>query len=154
MTKEELAKKKGLKVNKDSKQTAAENLLTIKSDAAVSEILKQDLSEQDNALNNSGDIEANENISLTENDNSSDNDESFAPLEAVIEEKKSKAGRPKGKPSTKISINVPTECLELAQIASAINFKGNMSSYISSLIKRDLEANKAIYEGVLEMRQK
>lgn len=59
-----------------------------------------------------------------------------------------KAGRPKGKPSTKISLNVPDEYLEIVNIAAGINFKGNTSSYIVSLIENDIKENGKVYEQI------
>lgn len=59
-----------------------------------------------------------------------------------------KTGRPKGKPYTKISLNVPDEYLELVNIAAGINFKGNTSSYIISLIEKDLKTNGKVYEQI------
>ena len=62
-------------------------------------------------------------------------------------------GRPKGVPSTKISLNVPDEYLELVNIAAGLNYKGNTSSYINALIKGDIDKNKALYEQIKEIKQ-
>ena len=67
-------------------------------------------------------------------------------------EESPKAGRPKGKPSTKISLNVPDEYLELVNIAAGINYKGNTSSYIVSLIEKDLKENGKAYEAILKLK--
>ena len=64
-----------------------------------------------------------------------------------------KVGRPKGVPSTKISLNVPNQYLELVNIAAGLNYKGNTSSYINALIKRDIDKNKVLYEQIKEIKQ-
>lgn len=112
MTKEELAKKKGIKTTVKT-QTAAESILTTEQRTPV--------------LNASSDL-------------------------VPIAEKTNNAGRPKGKPHTKISLNIPNEYLELINIAAGVNYKGNTSSYIVSLIKKDIEANGKIYEQIRAMK--
>lgn len=119
MTKEELAKKKGIKTTVKT-QTAAESILTTKPTTPV--------------LNTSSDL-----LPVISN-------------KREKAEKTNKAGRPKGKPHTKISLNIPNEYLELINIAAGINFKGNTSSYIVSLIKKDIEANGKIYEQIKAMK--
>jgi hypothetical protein len=104
MTKEELAKKKGIKENKEFQQTAAESILTEKQ-------------------------------------------------ESKDEKPVSKTGRRKGKPSTKISLNVPNEYLDLVEIAAGVNYKGNTSSYIVDLIKKDIDENGEIYEKIKDMQK-
>lgn len=80
--------------------------------------------------------------------------------EPVAKQEKSKssdsprAGRPKGRPSSKISINVPNEFLEYVDIASGIKFKGNTSGYITALIERDIEENKAVYDQIKKYKNK
>ena len=64
-----------------------------------------------------------------------------------------KVGRPKGVPSTKISLNIPNQYLELVNIAAGLNYKGNTSSYINALIKEDIDKNKNIYEQIKEIKQ-
>lgn len=107
MTKDELAKKKGIKIN-GATQTAAEALIT-----------------------------TTENTELRQTEEKSN-----------IKAKKTTVGRPKGKPSTKISLNVPDEYLEIVSIVAGINYKGNISSYIVSLIEKDLKANETIYKQI------
>ena len=68
-------------------------------------------------------------------------------------EDNNKVGRPKGVPSTKISLNVPNDYLDLVNIAAGLNYKGNTSSYINSLIKGDIDKNKALYEQIKEIKQ-
>ena len=63
-----------------------------------------------------------------------------------------KVGRPKGVPSTKISLNIPNQYLELVNIAAGLNYKGNTSSYINALIKEDIDKNKNIYEQIKEIK--
>lgn len=59
-----------------------------------------------------------------------------------------KIGRPKGKPYSKISINIPDEYLEIVEIAAGINYKGNTSAYIVSLVEKDIKANGKVYEQI------
>ena len=121
MTKEELAKKKGIKT-KGTTQTAAEALITTKTE--VKEEVK-------------------------------------AEPQKTIEKKSTpkktkephKAGRPKGRPSTKISLNVPDEYLEIVNIAAGINYKGNTSSYIVSLIEKDIKANGKVYQQIKAIKE-
>lgn len=105
MTKEELAKKNGIKT-RETNLTAAETLIT---------------------------------KSIKEK--SEKNEKNEKPVS-------SKAGRPKGKPSKKISLNIPDEYMEMVEIASAFRFKGNTTSYIVSLIENDIEANREVYEQI------
>lgn len=64
----------------------------------------------------------------------------------------SKIGRPKGRPSSKISVNVPSEFIDYIEIASGIKYRGNTSSYISALIERDIEENKSIYNQIKKLK--
>ena len=130
MTKEELAKKKGFKI-KETTQTAAEALITTKT-------------------------EVNEEVK-TEPKKTEEKPKTKAVAPKKTTTKKStpkktkeppKAGRPKGKPSTKISLNVPDEYLEIVNIAAGINYKGNTSSYIVSLIEKDIKANGKVYQQI------
>lgn len=68
-----------------------------------------------------------------------------------IRPKTNKVGRPSAEPYTKMSINVPTECVDLIKTAANIYCKGNVSSYIASLIEKDIEQNKEQYNNVLKM---
>ena len=68
-------------------------------------------------------------------------------------EDNNKVGRPKGVPSTKISLNVPNDYLELVNIAAGLNYKGNTSSYINALIKDDVNKNKSLYEQIKAIKQ-
>ncbi len=120
MTKEELAKKKGIKTTVKT-QTAAESILTTKPTTPILNTSSDDL------------------VPVISN-------------KREKAEKTNKAGRPKGKPHTKISLNIPNEYLELINIAAGINYKGNTSSYIVSLIKKDIEANGKIYEQIRAMK--
>ena len=120
MTKEELAKKKGIKA-KETTQTAAEALITTKTEDTKVEITEAVEQSKTKAT---------------------------APKKTTKKKDTPKAGRPKGKPSTKISLNVPNEYLEIVNIAAGINYKGNTSSYIVSLIEKDIKANGKIYEQI------
>lgn len=62
-----------------------------------------------------------------------------------------RAGRPKGKPSTKVSLNIPNEYMDLVSVAAGIGHRGNTSAYIVSLIEKDIEANGKVYNQVKEM---
>ena len=120
MTKEELAKKKGIKA-KETTQTAAEALITTKTEDTKAEATEAAEMPKTKAT---------------------------APKKTTEKKDAPKAGRPKGKPSTKISLNVPNEYLEIVNIAAGINYKGNTSSYIVSLIEKDIKANGKIYEQI------
>lgn len=122
MTKEELAKKKGIKI-KEAAQTAAEALITTTTEIKA---------------------EPNKEPKKTE-------EKPNAKAQTPTKKKVSTVGRPKGKPSTKISLNVPDEYLEIVNIAAGVNYKGNTSSYIVSLIEKDIEANGTIYQQIKEL---
>ncbi len=125
MTKEELAKKKGIQI-KETTQTAAEALITT-------------------TTNQEPEVKA-EPKKTEEKPNTK-----ATPPKAPTKKKTPNAGRPKGKPSTKISLNVPDEYLEIVNIAAGVNYKGNTSSYIVSLIEKDIEANGTIYQQIKEL---
>lgn len=125
MTKEELAKKKGIQI-KETTQTAAEALITT-------------------TTNQEPEVKA-EPKKTEEKPNTK-----ATPPKAPTKKKTPNAGRPKGKPSTKISLNVPDEYLEIVNIAAGVNYKGNTSSYIVSLIEKDIEANGTIYQQIKDL---
>lgn len=122
MTKEELAKKKGIKI-KEAAQTAAEALITTTTEIKA---------------------KPNKEPKKTE-------EKPNAKAQTPTKKKVPTVGRPKGKPSTKISLNVPDEYLEIVNIAAGVNYKGNTSSYIVSLIEKDIEANGTIYQQIKEL---
>lgn len=126
MTKEELAKKKGIKAKKNT-QTAAEALITTKTE--VKEEPKK--TEEKPKTKATSPKKTTEKKSTTKKT-----------------KEPPKAGRPKGKPSTKISLNVPDEYLEIVNIAAGVNHKGNTSSYIVSLIEKDIKANGKVYQQI------
>lgn len=132
MTKEELAKKKGLKVAENT-QTAAEALLTTKTEDTKTEPKKAEEKPKKKPTTTK------------------------KPAAKKVTTRKvkeaPKAGRPKGKPSTKISLNVPDEYLEIVNIAAGINYKGNTSSYIVSLIEKDIKANGKVYEQIKAIKE-
>lgn len=134
MTKEELAKKKGIKA-KETTQTAAEALITTKTE--VNEEVKAEPEKTDKKPNTKATTPKKTTTKKS------------TPKKA---KEPPKAGRPKGKPSTKISLNVPDEYLEIVNIAAGINYKGNTSSYIVSLIEKDIKANGNIYEQVKKIK--
>ena len=125
MTKEELAKKKGIQI-KETTQTAAEALITT-------------------TTNQEPEVKA-EPKKTEEKPNTK-----ATPPKAPTKIKTPNAGRPKGKPSTKISLNVPDEYLEIVNIAAGVNYKGNTSSYIVYHIEKDIEANGTIYQQIKDL---
>lgn len=129
MTKEELAKKKGIKT-KETPQNASEALVTTKTDVKA-----EKTTEEVKAVK-----KANTGVRKPRTNTKK-------------EEEVSKVGRPKGKPSTKISLNVPDEYLEIVNIAAGINYKGNTSSYIVSLIEKDIKANGKVYQQIMAIKE-
>lgn len=128
MTKEELAKRKGTKT-KEKAKTAAETLISTPS--------KQTPDKK------------------TEMKNIGGSEKSSTQKEVPAKkENNSKVGRPKGKPSTKISFNVPNEFIELINIAAGLRFKGNTSGYIVSLIEDDINKNSDLYKKIKELNKK
>lgn len=189
MTKDELAKKRGMKA-KQAPQTPAEALITTipepEEKETVAEKTKEEVkaetkeavpaktekkrAEKNKEVNKDGEKPdtprkpAEENNSVEKNDtpNLPVGDHSVTNPAAAPEERpensqqgdnKLKLGRPKGKPSTKCSFNVPNEYLDMVSIAAAIGHKGNMSSYIVSLIEKDIKENGNIYQQVLNLRK-
>lgn len=135
MTKEELAKKKGIKT-KESVQTAAESLITTK--AAAEEESKAEQKNTEEKHTPTPIVPKKE----TANEN------------AVNSSKESpRVGRPKGKPSTKISLNIPNEYLDIIYIAAGMNYKGNTSSYIVSLIEKDIKTNGKMYRQIKALKE-
>lgn len=130
MTKEELAKKKGIKA-KETSQTAAELLIT-------STNKQTDKKESDQ-----------NSVKIAKKTSESKASEKKATISKNAES--SKIGRPKGKPSAKLSINVPKEYIDMINVASGVNFKGNTSSYIVSLIEKDIRENGELYQKIISM---
>lgn len=137
MTKEELAKKKGLKPTQNT-QTAAESILTIPPKV-------EELKEEKNLAKKESNFQIKTSSSTAKKPASKKEEQKAKEI--------NKAGRPKGTPSTKISLNIPDEYLELVNIAAGINYKGNKSSYIVDLIKKDIEVNGNVYEQIKTMKQ-
>lgn len=135
MTKEELAKKKGIKA-KENTQTAAEALITTKTE------VKEEPKEEPKKTEEKPKTKATSPKKTTEKKSTTKKTK-----------EPPKAGRPKGKPSTKITLNVPDEYLEIVNIAAGINHKGNTSSYIVSLIEKDIKANGKVYEQIKAITQ-
>ncbi len=133
MTKEELAKKKGIQI-KETTQTAAEALITTTTNQEPEVKAEPKKTEEKPKTKATSPKKTTEKKSTTKKTKEPPN-----------------AGRPKGKPSTKISLNVPDEYLEIVNIAAGVNYKGNTSSYIVSLIEKDIEANGTIYQQIKEL---
>ncbi len=147
MTKEELAKKKGMKV-KETPQTAAESLILTKPSEKTEK--KEEKKEKKTT-------EKAENKPATKEVKKEQPKAVKEETEPVTVEQKSaetkpagKAGRPKGRPCVKVTINVPEEDIDLMNIAAGISHKGNLSSYVISLIEKDLAAND-VYKKIWEM---
>lgn len=146
MTKEELAKKKKLK-GIDAPQTAAESL-----------ILSKPVSSEENKVPKKEKKPSNGKEEKAESKIAPKEQEAHVKEIKKAEEPALKnestetprAGRPKGRPAVKVTVNVPEEDMELLNIAASIVFKGNVSSYIVSLIEKDIAAND-IYKKILEM---
>lgn len=136
MTKEELAKKKGIKA-KETTQTAAEALITTKTE------VKEEVKAEPKKTEEKPSVKTTTPKKSTEKKATTPRKKKEPP----------KAGRPKGKPSTKISLNVPDEYLEIVNIAAGINYKGNTSSYIVSLIEKDIKANGKVYQQIKAIKE-
>ncbi len=154
MTKEELAKKRGT-VLKDAGQTAAEALLNImpepKKESTVEKTptkegrAKSDKKKEEKPIKPT---EEKEIIAKAEEKKPDIVPEAAPPLNE--EEKTSETGHQKvGRPSTgrnsRLSVYISEDLCNMANIASAFRFKGNMSAYITSLIEEDANKNKEIY---------
>ena len=72
------------------------------------------------------------------------------PLPSVPE--KSKGGRPSKGKVHKISLSIPVELYDGVEFASYF-FKGNITAYINSLIRRDLERNLYKYQEFRTMME-
>lgn len=150
MTREELAKKKGLKT-KTTPKTASESLITTRmfhEPEKKEEVVIQEDVKPEEALNEPPfDIKKEEpvvkNIPTIERKT---NTVASAPRV------NKPAGRPKGPDSTKISLNIPNDSLELVGIAAGLNHKGNISGYINALIQKDIKENGDIYARIKAMK--
>lgn len=145
MTKEELAKKKGLKVP-PAQKTAAESLLTTPPVTPVEE------KKPEPVITPEPEKKAPE---------PEENPVSATKKETEIEEKKEKTGKaepageqPPKEPLAKVSFNLSKDELELAKIAAFIGFKGNLSAYIVDLIEKDINANRQTYEMIKKIKDK
>ena len=147
MTKEELAKKKGLKT-KETAQTAAESLILSK--PVTKEEPKAEKKEKKSAEVKEKKTETKAAPTVQEKPVKEVKKADEPVQKAEIAEATSRAGRPKGRPAVKVTVNVPEEDIELMNIAASIVFKGNVSSYIVSLIEKDIAAND-VYKKILEM---
>jgi outer membrane biosynthesis protein TonB len=191
MTKDELAKKRGMKP-KQTPQTPAEALITTipepkeketvgentkeeadrepKEEKATSKTEKQKKPEKTKEINKPKEktdtpkdpSEEKDREGSSDTSGSSESDHTVTnpaaapeetPTSAQQQDNKLRLGRPKGRPSTKCSFNVPNEYLDMVSIAAAIGHKGNMSSYIVSLIEKDIKENGNIYQQVLNLRK-
>ena len=143
MTRDELAKKRGVKIESNRK-SAAEALLTSNT-TTITENKEDDKTEPK--------AESKKRSEKPKTKSSTPKKTNGKKTNPEEEKVHPKAGRPKGKPSTKISLNVPNDYLEIVNIASGINFKGNTSSYIISLIEKDIKANGKVYQQIKKLKQ-
>lgn len=67
--------------------------------------------------------------------------------------KKKKTGRPKNeKPFTRTSIGIWDELYDYFDAAAVLDFGGNHSEYINSLVEKDVAKNKDYYSKLIELR--
>lgn len=152
MTKEELAKKKGLKTQKNT-QTAAEALITTKKESKEEVKFEEPKIVEEVKVDKPKNIEK---VKVEKPKTVEDVNKSFSSQisnNSIQEEQssvteKSKVGRPKGKPSTRVSINLPLDALEYARFEAGMNYSANLSGYILHLIENDRKINGAIYEQI------
>ena len=147
MTKEELAKKKGMKV-KENAQTAAESLILTKPSEKTEK--KEDKKEKKESEKVEKKPVAKEVKKEQPKEVKEEKKAVVTASEPVEAKPTGKAGRPKGRPCVKVTINVPEEDIDLMNIAAGISHKGNLSSYVISLIEKDLAAND-VYKKIWEM---
>lgn len=153
MTKEELAKKKGLKVTQTQK-TAAESLLTIppaeekKPEPVVAPEPEKKAKPKKKVQETKAPEPEEKPVPVTEKETESEEQK-----EKTGAEEKTEAVTPK-EPLAKVSFNLPKESLELAKIAAFIGFKGNLSAYIVDLIEKDINANRQTYEMIKKIKDK
>lgn len=160
MTKEELARKKGIKT-KETTQTAAEALLTTREDVKIEEKETEDKKVEQTKKTTKAKPKV---IKEPKKNNSSEQEngmevppaEKSKKTDSIQVEKKEapKVGRPKGKPSTKFSFNIPDEYIAPIKIGAALHCNGNTSAYLVSLIQKDLEENKKLYDTLMKSYHK
>jgi len=63
------------------------------------------------------------------------------------EEKKKRCGRPSAGEVKRISLAIPMDMVDGIGAAAALFYKGNVTSYINALIKKDLDENMEKYEA-------
>lgn len=135
MTREQLAQKKGIKT-KETTRTAAEALITTKP-----EIEKEFKPEPETVKKQPSETKKTANGPATK-----------TLTDSKKEVNSLKTGRPKRKPYVKISLNIPEEYLEIVDIAAGIHYKGNKSSYIASLIEKDIKTNGSVYQQIKSIK--
>lgn len=154
MTKDELAKKRGLAIKNEDK-SPSDALLTVptkeqpkksndtqkpvatKQNASTS-VVNKSTKAAPNPLNQAKKLQSKE----------------VNTIKATVSSettKESKIGRPKGPDTKKLSLNVPEEYTEYITIAAGIKYKGNISSYINALIKKDIDENGKVYNQIKEL---
>lgn len=72
---------------------------------------------------------------------------------AAAKSKTGKTGRPAGQPTYKVLLAIPEESKEAVETASLF-YKGSVTRYINSLIKKDLEQNSKKYQEFKELLEK
>lgn len=138
MTKEELAKKKGMKLP-EKKQSPAETLLT----ASATREEKSSVPESPKTENKPAKASRKSAPAVPADVPDTEN-----AAGAEQETKRARAGRPKGPGYTKISANIQNDFYDWMTIAAGIGHKGNISGYLNSLIEKDLLENGEIYSRI------
>lgn len=135
MKKTELLQKKGLTGEIQKQNPSAALIITNKNDTEVN---------------------SNEKIKQPVKQNNKQEKQSVEPVVKEINKttKTTNKGRPKGLETRKISMNIPCEMIDYINIAAAVNFKGNTSGYIISLIERDMKKNEMLYKQIKELSKK
>lgn len=57
-------------------------------------------------------------------------------------------GRPRKEPYVKRSLNIPENYISYITVQAGLNFKGNVSDYIISLIEKDMKSNEKLYNAI------
>ncbi len=149
MTKQELLKKRGIKINEET-LSPSESLLTAKPDKAdKATVKKTPTSNKNREAGKKSDEEV-----IIPHPEAVENGTS---KEALPENKeKNKGGRPRKRtePYKILNIGVPVSVYEDVYQYALPLYDNNMTVYINTLIKKDLEANIDSYKKVSAMMKK
>lgn len=147
MTKEELARKKGMHI-KEAPKSAAEALLS-------SPIIETKTEKKPEPVKEKSKVETKKEPKAVSQETPtavSTPPVSVQKKDAPANDTQKKVGRPKGKPYLKVSFNLPEEYIDTVTLAAGIKAKGNISGYVVSLIEKDLKENEAIYEQIKHLK--